>query len=56
MAEPRERDEPKQKTPAGQRIPIPTREAFDRFVRKVAGPGVRKRPDEKDPPPERSER
>lgn len=50
-------DEPKQTTPAGHRIPIPTREAFDRFVRKIApGPAVRKRPDETDEPPERSER
>jgi hypothetical protein len=37
-------------------IPIPTRGEFDSFVRKVAGrPAGRKRPAEKDPPPERSE-
>jgi hypothetical protein len=52
-------DEPKQTTPAGQEIPIPKREDFDRvdrMVKKVAPPPVgRKRPDETDEPPERSE-
>jgi len=36
-------------------VPVPSREDFDRLVRKVAGPGLRKRPDETDPPPQRSE-
>lgn len=50
-------DEPKQTTPAGLRIPIPTREDFERLVKKVApSPAGRKRPDETDEPPEQSER
>lgn len=37
-------------------IPVPTRGEFDELVRKVAGPPEgRKPPDEKDPPPERSD-
>jgi hypothetical protein len=37
-------------------IPIPTREEFVNLVEKVAGPPAgRKRPAEKDRPPERSE-
>jgi hypothetical protein len=57
MAEDRKTDEPKQTTPAGHRIPVPTREAFDRMVRKIAlGPAGRKRPAETDEPPEQSER
>jgi hypothetical protein len=50
-------DEPEQTTPAGHRIPVPTRETFDRLVKKVAPPPVgRKRPAETDEPPEQSER
>jgi hypothetical protein len=49
-------DEPKQTTPAGHRISIPTREAFDRMVKKVAPPPRgRKRPAETDEPREQSE-
>ncbi len=49
--------EPKQTTPAGHRIPIPTRETFERLVKKVAPPPAsRKRPAETDEPPEQSER
>jgi hypothetical protein len=49
-------DEPKQTTPAGHRIPVPTRKDFDQMVKKVAPPpAVRKRPDATDAPPERSE-
>jgi hypothetical protein len=56
MSEQPERDEPKQTTPAGHEIPIPTRGDFDELVRKVAPPpGSRKRPDETDQPPEQSE-
>jgi hypothetical protein len=36
-------------------VAVPSREDFDQMVRKVAGPGLRKRPDETDPPPQRSE-
>lgn len=35
-------------------IPVPTRGEFDRLVKKVAGPGFRKQPDETVQPPERS--
>jgi len=57
MTETPQRDEPKQTTPAGHEIAIPEREDFDHMVRKVAPPpGGRKRPDETDAPPERSER
>lgn len=49
--------EQKQTTPAGHRIPVPTREAFERLVKKVAPPPAgRKRPAETDEPPEQSER
>jgi hypothetical protein len=52
-----EPDEPKQTTRAGHRIPVPTREAFERLLKKVAPPPRgRKRPAETDEPPERSER
>ncbi|MDQ6909729.1 MAG: hypothetical protein M3Z84_02935 [Actinomycetota bacterium] len=37
MAETPQRDEPKQITPAGQEIPIPEREDFDRMVSEVVG-------------------
>jgi hypothetical protein len=46
-----------QTTPAGHRIPVPTREAFERMVKKVAPPPKgRKRPAGTDEPPEQSER
>lgn len=49
--------EPKQTTPAGHHIPIPTREAFERLVKKVTPPPAgRKRPAETDEPLEQSER
>lgn len=35
-------------------VPIPSRDDFLETVRKVVGPGLRKRPDEIDRPPERS--
>jgi hypothetical protein len=38
MTDSQERDEREQTTPAEHRIPIPTREDFDRFVKKVAPP------------------
>jgi hypothetical protein len=46
---------PTQRTPRGKEIPVPSREDFDQSVKKVAGAGSRKRPDEKRRPPERSE-
>lgn len=50
-------DELKQTTPAGHRIPVPTREDFDRMVRMaVPPPAVRRRPAKTDEPPEQSER
>jgi hypothetical protein len=48
-------EEPTQITPAGNKIPIPTREEFDALVKKVAPPADRKRPAETDPPPEQSD-
>lgn len=50
-------DQPTQTTPKGLEIPVPTREAFDGLVRKVAGggPAGRKRPDETASPRERSD-
>lgn len=51
-----ERREPKQTTPAGHTIPIPTRGDFDQMVKKIAPPTGRRRPDETDEPPEQSER
>jgi hypothetical protein len=57
MAEQSPRDEPKQTTPAGHEIPIPTRGDFDELVKKVAPPPAgRKRPADTDPPPEQSAR
>jgi hypothetical protein len=54
---PEKPDEPEQTTPAGHRIPVPSREDFDQMVRKLAPPPAgRKRPDETDEPPEQSER
>jgi hypothetical protein len=49
-------DGPNQTTPAGHRIRIPSREDFDRLVKKVAPPPAgRKRPAETDEPREQSE-
>jgi hypothetical protein len=45
----------KEKTPKGLEVPIPTKGEFDAAMRKVAPPAGRKRPDEKDPPPQQSE-
>lgn len=57
MTDTTEPDEPKQTTPAGYEIPVPSREDFDRMVKRVAPPPAgRKRPAETDAPPERSER
>jgi hypothetical protein len=50
--------EPTQTIPAKDgdiEVPIPSRDDFLETVKKVAGPGLRKRPDGKDRPPERSE-
>jgi hypothetical protein len=48
--------EAKQTTPAGHEIPVPSREDFDRMVKRIAGPpGGRKDPDETDGPPVQSE-
>lgn len=50
--------EPTQTIPAKDgdiEVPIPSREDFLKTVRKVADPGLRKQPDEKDRPPEQSE-
>jgi hypothetical protein len=44
-----------QTTRSGQEIPVPTREEFDEFVKKVAPPAGRKRPAETDRPHERSD-
>lgn len=52
-----EQREPTQSIPARDgdiEIPIPSRNDFLETVRKVAGPALRKQPDEKDRPPERS--
>ena len=44
----------KQKTDKGLEIPVPTKGDFDAAMRKVAPPAGRKRPDEKDRPPQQS--
>jgi hypothetical protein len=50
-----DKPQPKQKTPAGNEIPVPKRREFLDFVEKVAGrPKGRKRPASKDQPPEQS--
>ena len=55
MADASERRRPtKQTTPKGQEIPVPKRRDFDDVLRKLAPPAGRKRPAEKDPPPEQS--
>jgi hypothetical protein len=51
-------DEPTQEIPAKDgdlEVPVPSRRDFLRFVDRVTGAGRRKRPDEKDPTPPRSE-
>jgi hypothetical protein len=48
-------DQRKQKTDKGLEIPVPSKGDFDAAMRKVAPPADRKCPDEKDPPPKRSE-
>lgn len=54
---PEKSNEPKQTTPAGHRIRIPSREDFERIIKKVAPPPAgRKRPDETGEPREQSER
>jgi hypothetical protein len=58
MNESRHDQEPTQTIPAKDgdlKVPIPSREDFLETVKKVAGPGLRKQPDETDRPPERSE-
>jgi hypothetical protein len=55
MTDTTEPDEPNQTTPAGHRIPVPSREDFDRMVKKIAPPAGRKDPDETDGPPAQSE-
>jgi hypothetical protein len=51
-------DKPMQAIPAKDgdlEVPIPSRDEFLNVVDRVAGRGLRKRPDEKDWPPEQSE-
>jgi hypothetical protein len=58
MADDDHEPEPTQTIPAKDgdiEVPIPSREDFLNVVRKVAGPALRKRPDETNRPPERSE-
>jgi hypothetical protein len=50
----RKRNQPTQRTPKGMEVPVPKRGEFDALLRKVAPPAGRKRPAEKDPPPEQS--
>ena len=49
------KNQPKQKTDKGLEIPVPKRSEFDAAIEKVAPPAGRKRPAEKDQPPERSD-
>ena len=58
MADDKHAPEPTQTIPAKDgdiEVPIPSRDEFLETVRKVAGPALRKQPDETDRPPERSE-
>jgi hypothetical protein len=58
MAEDEHEPEPTQTIPAKDgdiEIPVPSRDDFLGVVKKVAGPGLRKRPAETDQPPQRSE-
>ena len=59
MSDPKHDPEPTQVVPTKKgkplTVPVPTRGDFDRLVKKVAGLGLRKRPDETDQPPPRSE-
>lgn len=48
-------DEP-QTTDKGLKIPVPSREDFEGFVKKVVSPAGRKRPADSDQPHEQSER
>jgi hypothetical protein len=55
MAEERRGGEATQTTPKGLEIPVPKREDFEDFVKKVAPPASRKRPAETDQPREQSD-
>jgi hypothetical protein len=58
MADENHEPKPTQTIPAKDgdiEVPIPSRDDFLKTVKKVAGPGLRKQPDEIDRPPERSE-
>lgn len=58
MSDDKHEQEPTQTIPAKDgdiEVPIPSRDDFLGVVKKVAGPGLRKRPDGKDRTPERSE-
>jgi hypothetical protein len=50
-----EDNETTQTTPTGHEMPVPRRDEFEDFVKKVAPPGGRKRPGETDPPREQSD-
>jgi hypothetical protein len=50
--EPMQKTQPKKGKPI--EIPVPKRSVFDAALKKVAPPAGRKRPGEKDPPPEQS--
>lgn len=45
----------KERTPKGLEVPVPTKGEFDAAMKKVAPPVGRRRPDEKDRPPQQSE-
>jgi hypothetical protein len=47
-------DRPKQKTKKGLKIDVPKRSEFDAAIEKIAPKAGRKRPAEKDRPPEQS--
>jgi hypothetical protein len=47
-----ENHEPKQETPKGAKIPIPTRKDFDRILGKIAKPAKRTPKDSTGSPPE----
>jgi hypothetical protein len=58
MTDGKHEPEPTQTIPAKDgdiEVPVPSREDFLSVVEKVTGPGLRKRPDGTDQPPERSE-
>lgn len=57
MADDEHEPEPTQTIPAKDgdlEVPVPSRDHFLGVVKKVAGPGLRKRPDGTDGPPEQS--